>query len=135
MGRRILGVLAATIIAPYLVMFLLNLFGLLSGDSAGLKEPIDLLKTIPLGTFALLMFGIPLLILAGICAALVHLIAQPTWRAPVLGGAVLGFGIVAAVFVRRLEYDAWTLAALISGLCSGTICGWIYWRIAIGRPA
>lgn len=134
MGRRILGVLAATIIAPYLVMFLLNLFGLLSGDSAGLKEPLDLLKTIPLGTFALLMFGLPLLILASICAALVHLIAQPTWRAPVLSGAILGFGFVATFFVRNLEYDAWTFTALISGLCSGAICGWIYWLIAIGRP-
>src|SRR5690606_13297174 len=86
MWRRCLGILAATIVAPYLVMFLWSLYGLLSGEAVGLKEPLDLLKTIPLGTFALLLFGIPLLILAGICAALVHIVERPTWRGPVLGG-------------------------------------------------
>src|SRR5690606_6635230 len=110
-----------------------NLFGLLSGEAVGLKDPLDLLKTIPLGSFALLLFGIPLLILAGICAALVHIVEQPTWRGPVLGGAVLGLGFVAAIFVRSLEHDAETIVMLIAGLCSGAICGWIYWRIAIGR--
>lgn len=133
MWRRFLGILAATVAAPYLVVFLWSLYGLLSGESVGLKEPLDLLKTIPLGTGALLMFGIPLLILAGICAALVHIVEQPTWRGPVLGGATLGLGFVAAIFGRSVEPDADTVAMLASGLCSGAICGWIYWAIALRR--
>lgn len=127
MRRHILGVLAAAIAAPYLVLFLWSLFGLVSGDRAGMKEPLDLLKVIPLGTIGLMIVGIPLLILASLCAMVVNAIKRPTWHGPVLGGMILGLGSMVALFADDSEF----IPFLMSGALSGAICGWIYWRIAL----
>ncbi len=127
MRRRILGLLAATIAAPYLVLFLWSLYGLISGDQVGMKEPLDLLKVIPLGTLGLGVFGIPLLILASLCAVAVNAVKRPTWRGPVLGGIILGLGFIAALSGSDIADDRDAIAFVVSG----AICGWIYWRIAI----
>lgn len=132
MRRHCLGVLAATLAAPYLVLFLWSLFGLVSGDQIGMEEPLDLLKVLPLGTFGLGLFGIPLLILASLCAVAVNAVKRPTWRGPVLGGAILGLGFTAVLFDGDREF----IPFLVSGALSGALCGWIYWRIAVRpRPA
>ncbi|WP_414472704.1 hypothetical protein [Microvirga sp. M2] len=129
MRRHILGVLTATTAAPYLVLFLWSLFGLLSGDQVGMKEPLDLLKVIPLGTLGVGMFGIPLLILASLCAMAVNVVRRPTWRGSVLGGITLSLGFTAA----HSADDGVSVPFLMSGALSGAISGWIYWRIAM-RP-
>lgn len=130
MRRHALGVLAATLAAPYLVLFLWSVSGLVSGDHVGLTEPLDLLKVIPLGTVGLILFGLPLLILASLCALAVNAVRRPTWRGPALGGAILGLGFTAVLFADSRD----GIAFMTSGALSGALCGWIYGRIAIGRP-
>jgi hypothetical protein len=131
MRRHILGVLSATLAAPYLVVFLWHLFALLFGDEVGIREPFDLIKAIPMGTIALFLFGLPLLTLAIICAAFVNAFDSSSWHGSVLWGFILGLGFMIALFVRSLEYSFQVTAFLVSGSISGAICGWIYWRIAI----
>ncbi len=70
MRRHILGVVTATVAAPYLTILLWELSVLLLGGEVGIEEPIDLLKAIPIGTFAFLLFGLPLLILSSVFAIL-----------------------------------------------------------------
>lgn len=94
-----------------------------------MKEPLDLLKVIPFGTIGLMIFGIPLLILASLCAMVANSVRRPTWRGPVLGGMILGVGSMVALFADDREF----IPFLMAGALSGAICGWIYWAIAI-RP-
>lgn len=131
MKRHIWGVLAATVVAPYLTAFLWCLLGFAAGGIYGVKEPFDILKAIPLGTFGLLLFGTPLLVFTSLCAALVNAMGARSWHISVLSGAIPGLGFMIALYVRTLDYDKDAAILLISGLVSGAICGWIYWRIAI----
>ncbi|WP_112661858.1 hypothetical protein [Microvirga flavescens] len=133
MKRQVLGVLAATIAAPYLFSFLWILFGFIAGDRPIMKEPLDLIKAIPMGTMALIVFGIPLLILASLCATAVNAIERPTWRGPMLGGTIFGLGFIFALSMGAVAYNKELIALQLSGTCSGAICGWIYWRIAMHR--
>ncbi|MEZ0169012.1 hypothetical protein [Microvirga sp. TS319] len=94
-----------------------------------MKEPLDLLKVISMGTFGVVVFGIPLLVLASLCAMAVNTAKRPTWCGPVLGGIILGLGFTAALSTD----DSPPIPFLMSSALSGAICGWIYWRIAI-RP-
>ena len=133
MRRHILGVVTATVAAPYLTILLWELSVLLLGEEVGIEEPIDLLKAIPIGTFAFLLFGLPLLILSSVFAILVNTIENPSWRSSVFSGAILGLGFMSVFFVRSPEYSFEVATFLTVGTLTGAICGWIYWRIALSR--
>ena len=80
MLRHILGVVAATVAAPYLIVIFAE-FPFDKTDSSGLLFGINV------ATGALMFFGIPTLILASICAAILHRLklqtrgcwAEPEW--------------------------------------------------------
>ena len=131
--RHILGVVAATVAAPYLVF--------LPGASSALingSYDLDFFSFgIRVATGALMYFGIPVLILAGICAAILHRLKFQTRGWCMLGGAVVGLvflGILELLPGIDLDTSFWSLVgASLHFLLSGAACGWIYWRIVIGR--
>jgi hypothetical protein len=101
-------------------------------DGVGSRGLRDLFGFISLGTFALLFFGFPLLLVSSVLAfALSRLSCHPPLWLPIMVGSVLGPCFISAIFSESLE-KIWIY--LISGALAGAICGWIYWRIAI-RPA
>ena len=103
MRRHILGVFAATVAAPYLVVFMDLMFELMFTDSPGVVEPLDLLKALPLGTFGLFLFGGPVLMLSGICAVVLNLFGlRSTWWA-IIGGATVGLCFAAILFSASTE--------------------------------
>ncbi len=135
MRRHVLGLVAATVAAPYLVLLPSALL-LEFNDVASYGESfdvLDVLKFLPLGTMTLAFCGIPLLIVAAICAALFNFFQCRTKWTPMLAGALLGFCFV-TILTSPPSSEDWLTILAISTL-PGAICGWIYWRIAIGRPS
>jgi hypothetical protein len=128
--RHVLGVMAATVAAPYLVVIFA-------------ERPFDktdgpgLLFGIQVATGALMFFGIPLLILAGICAAILHRLSFQARGWCMLGGAGVGLsyhGLIQLLPGTTVNIGFWPLLfVLLDFPLSGALCGWIYWRIAIGR--
>lgn len=127
MKRQILGVIAATMTAPYLVvLFASSARRDLATNSYGWRpSPEDILIY---GTFGLAVYGPPLLAAAGIfTAALTRLGWASLWTA-LLAGAITGSVFMAVLYPDR------PIDTLI-GAVSGAFCGWIYWTIATGgRP-
>lgn len=131
MKHRLLGILAANLAAPYLTALFMALFDLLFSDAVWMKEPLDLLKSGVIGTFGLILFGLPLLLISAVLAlALQGLSCSSRWHAMVSAG-VLGFVFMTVVLISEGLHESWSY--LVAGGCSGAICGWIYWRIAIRR--
>ena len=128
MQRHILGVVTATIAAPYLVSLVDYLSALMID---GPKSFMGLIDSILLGTNGLLFFGIPTLVLASICAAILHRLKLRTRGWCMLGGAGVGLGSL-GIMVLSVGIDIGIPQLLLMSL-SGALCGWIYWRIAIRR--
>lgn len=131
MRRHILGVVAATVAAPYLVMLL----GSPLDSERGLAA---LWSGIQQATGGLVLFGIPTLILAGICAAILHRLKLQTWVWCMAGGAGVGLvflGLLTSLTYRHMTKSFWPLLLVVLILLlSGAVCGWIYWRIALKNP-
>jgi hypothetical protein len=129
--RHILGVVAATVAAPYLVMLIEYLF---NNNTRGLT---GLWSGIQAGTMGLVVFGLPTLILAGICAAILHRLKLQARSWCMLGGAGVGLsfhGLIQLLPGTTMNIGFWPLLfVLLVNLLSGALCGWIYWRIAIRR--
>ena len=89
--RHILGVVAATVAAPYLVMLIEYLF---NNNTRGLT---GLWSGIQAGTIGLVVFGLPTLILAGICAAILHRLKLQTRGWCMLGGAGVGLVFIGII--------------------------------------
>jgi hypothetical protein len=71
----------------------------------------------------------PLLAFSALLALFVHLLKCRSWQGPALSGAILAFGLVAA-----LDFDSplnHRVQLYLGGIFSGALCGWIYWRIAV----
>lgn len=66
MQRSIVGAMAATAAAPYLTAFLMTILDLLFLEQAGSEGLWELVGFIPLGTMGLLLFGLPLLLVASL---------------------------------------------------------------------
>jgi len=113
--RHILGVVAVTLAAPYLII----LAGFLFNKEGG-PDPLFLIHV---ATVGLVLLGPPTLVLAGICAAILHRLKLQTRSWCMLGGAG-----VSLVFLGVLE------GLMLHLLLSGAVCGWIYWRIALKNP-
>jgi uncharacterized membrane protein HdeD (DUF308 family) len=131
MKRHAAGLIAARIAAPYLTAFLMMVFDLLFLDHARPSNPLELLEFMSLGILGFLFFGIPLLLLSSVLALALSRLSRhpPSWQPMIIGG-VLGLCFVSVIFTESFE-GTWT--CLASGALAGAICGWIYWRIAIGR--
>lgn len=135
MRRHILGALAATVAASYLVAFLVDFDTPIVVSRANNKplDPLDLLGFIDLGTELLEAYGIPLLILASLCVALLYALGYRTKESSMLIGAILGSCFVTVVILPQTADEL--LDGLVGGFLSGAICGWIYWLIAIRGQA
>ena len=132
MHRHILGVVAATLVAPYLILLPTLSMSTWSGDFA------SLLFGIQVAIGLLMFFGIPTLILAGICAAILYRLKLQTRVWCMVGGAGVGLvflGIMGSLPGTNWDTSFWPLLGLILHfLLSGAACGWIYWRIALKNP-
>jgi hypothetical protein len=118
MRRHLLGLFAASVTAPYLVVF----FMILSGQELPYGPAIN--ETALYGTISLVVFGLPLFGLASLSALVVAAAGWSSGSGAVFGGAILGFCLMAVIRDGG--------AGMIIGALSGAICGWIYWRIATG---
>ncbi len=132
MRRHILGVVAATVAAPYLIVIVAELpFDKTDGPG--------LLFGMQVATGALMFFGIPTLIVAGICAAILYRLKLQTRGWCMLGGAGVGLsllGLILLLFGATMNFSFWPLLfGVLAHLLSGALCGWIYWRIALGPRA
>jgi hypothetical protein len=127
--RHVLGVMAATVAAPYLVMLIEYLF---NNNTRGLT---GLWSGIQAATMGLVVFGLPTLILAGICAAILHRLGLQTRGWCMLGGAGVGLsflGLTQLLPGSTMNIGFWPLlVVLLDFPLSGVLCGWICWRIAL----
>jgi hypothetical protein len=133
MKRHVWGVLAATLVAPYLVGLMMGLF-VEFDDMVNHGESFDVLELLDflfISTGVLIIAGVPLLIVASFWIALLDLCKCRTKLGPILAGIITGVcSVTVLVSGRPITGEFWVLALATSSL-SGAICGWIYWRIAI----
>lgn len=135
MKRQILGVLAASLAAPYLaVAFMFALPAWEEAAKAGILEALGKLFfwIVLAGTFALIVYGIPILIMATLIAfTLSKLRATSRWIA-MAAGSVNGLALGSLAIVLDDGGDWSSLPAFI---LAGALCGLLYWRIALGGQA
>ena len=121
MKHHLLGLFAASLTAPYLVVFFMIVFGQ--------ELPYDpaINDTALYGTIGLMVFGLPLFGLVSLSALVLSAAGWASRSGAVFCGAILGFCLMAVIGDRG--------AGMIIGALSGAICGSIYWWIATGgRP-
>lgn len=133
--RHILGVVAATVAAPYVAL----LPGIMLSTINGSGGFAGFLPGNQMEAAALIFFGTLALILAGIGAAILHRLKLQTRGWCMLGGAGVGLvfiGIIKSLPGILINTSLWSLLGLsLHFLLPGAICGWIYWRIALGPRA
>lgn len=128
MTRRIAGLLAACVAAPYLMAFFTLAFEFFSDGGPVVETPLDLFKAIPIGTLALILLGLPLLCAASLLAVVLYGNGwERRWHV-VLAACLLGLCFAGFTFSWELKKS---FALLFQGGLAGAFCGWIYWRIAI----
>ena len=130
MRRHIFGVAAATVAAPYLVVFTIYPLGIMLANAADSLTLFELLKY---GTLALSGAALPVLVLSGICAAILNRLGVRSKWWMMASGAGLGLASFALVLSQPTLSSSDHRPAALSLSLSGALCGWIYWRIAIGR--
>ncbi len=133
MERQILGVIAASAAAPYLVGLFFFIYAALSelvsaGSIAFGEFLVTSLFILVFGTYGLVLFGLPVLIGAIIAAFILHSLNVKSLIWTIGIGGLTGLCCGLYINLAHLERDWITLPDF---LLSGSICGWIYWRIAI----
>jgi hypothetical protein len=130
MRRTLLGLFVASFAAPYLVMTFLGLFTFIGDGFTSSARFFD--AVFIWGSFGALVFSVPTALLALVLALLLRISGLYSCQSVVVVGAALGTCFVGRIFLSTTE----VVQASLSGTLSGAICGWIYWRIAIGskRP-
>jgi hypothetical protein len=88
-------------VSPFLVAFLLTLSALFSGDSVGIQEPLDLLKSVPLGLAGLMMLGAPAFVLTALLVWLLNACGCRFQWQFIASGAGLGAVFVGSIFSIR----------------------------------
>jgi len=144
MKRHAFGVIAATLAAPYIgaVIFCAFIEGklILEGKPItflSVRDGIINLENITweiyfLGTFGLLKYGITIFIVS-LAAALI--MGGRAVKAPafvISAYTFIGFCFGSHILASFAQTPWWLLPSF---MITGAICGWIYWRIATGRPA
>ncbi len=132
MLRHVLGVLAATIAAPYVASLALVLSEL---PSKGIPDPQDLGGLIFIllffGTYDVIVFGVPTLLIGSLLGAvLAKFKLQAPWHVA-LASSIVGLTFLGFLFGVGESSGA----RFLLGAPTGAICGWIYWRIAIRGSA
>lgn len=126
---RMLGaVCAANLAAPFIFLLLMAMLQVPSTPLEGLKALAGVVLISVLVLPQLLPFVVPVSLILSFIGRLAG------WRARwvfVTGGALIGVGFL-VVFFRRDLKASWEEPIFIPvSILTGTICGWIYWRIAI----
>ncbi|MCG7394642.1 hypothetical protein MHY87_17190 [Microvirga sp. ACRRW] len=129
MTRQILGILAASVAAPYLGAVSLGISIALSAPAMPSLDGIAkfFIGIAFIGTFGLVLYGLPVLGVAIIAALILYALDARSIMAAAIPASIIGacFGIL----LTAPNFDDWPL---IPGcFISGFICGWIYWRIAL----
>jgi len=132
MDRQIKGIIAAALAAPYVAIFLMaSRVVILEHDDQAALFTKDFYEDVAfLGTIGLFYAGVPTLILSLIAAGILNLLKLRSAKASMLTGSVVG--LIFGTFFSASSFRDNTHLMLIFTV-SGAICGWIYWRIAIGR--
>lgn len=139
MRRRILGAVASAAASPFLMMFFLTWVDLVvQGDGQPIWGRGGFVNIPLFGILALLLLWAPLLLLAAIAFVLGSILQRAGFRSAMTcaaSGAPIGlvFLFLLATSGPPEPFSTFDWLALLSGAASGTVCGWIYWRIAIGR--
>ncbi|WP_414472701.1 hypothetical protein [Microvirga sp. M2] len=140
MRRQIIGLLVASAMAPYAMVFIvLGLEPVLQIDllSIELTGPLDLYKFVLLATVVAASLGPLIALLAGLVVWGLNALGWKTPWVIVLSGSLFGLCVNGALFGGLALSSAPQLAAyacyVAAGTLAGAICGWIYWRIAIRR--
>lgn len=140
--RTLAAILSSTISYPYAWCF----FYLLSGGKIGGRMAMassegirDLPDSLEWGTIGLLVVGIPILVIMGLFALMLHALQIRSAFAVIACGAVASFAammlaVIATDDVPRDGFLGWVdLPGIAGTICAGAVCGFIYWRIAV-RP-
>jgi len=144
--RRILGVAAASLAAPFLLVTIVIVLGYLAEAlEGGFYQPRlgwRIANALILyGVGAIIVFPIPLLVTALISGGLASLLEGLGFRSRLpfmAGGAVMGTALMLWITGNPgalWSGDYWPLFAgtMTLAALAGSLCGWIYWRIAIAR--
>jgi hypothetical protein len=79
MKRQLQATFAACAAAPYLTALFMLIIDLLLSSEPEVGNPLDFLIAIPIGTFGLLYFGLPLLCVGGLLAFSLHVLKCEAW--------------------------------------------------------
>ncbi len=131
MKRYIFGLLAATAAAPYLLALAFYISEPLFFSITPPWKLLRLLDVFFVGTYGLLILGIPLLFFSWWLAFFLDTKGWQIWWQVVLGGAALGTILTIIVAAIPAFHDLRDIRILALNAATGGICGWIYWRIAI----
>jgi hypothetical protein len=133
MVRTVGALLAATLAGPYTYLLLSWLTNFALDPSVpSLEASIMALPMLMfMGTVGLVLAGVPALLLGASALGFAWKLGLYSRRYAVSAGAIIGSGF-AALYLDS-EFQSETVQSVIIGALSGAICGWIYWRIAIGR--
>jgi hypothetical protein len=133
MKRQITGILAASAAVPYLGTLFLLLHGVFGSSrsphslyAGDFSESLVLLLSF--GTLGLLIYGLPLILAFSIAALISHAFKAGKPALPIFLGSLIGWCLGTFLSTSNIR-DEWPL--LLGCFISGTIGGWIYWRIAI----
>ena len=127
MKRTILGVLMASMAAPYIATLLTLVT---NPGPISVHSLFDLWKVAPFGTVVLLHFWAPMVVASSALALILTAIRATSPIAVMTGAALLGFGF-AVVAKGGVFFGTWE--PQLTGALTGAICGWIYWRVALAE--
>jgi hypothetical protein len=129
MKRRILGILAASAVAPYLgaASFLVSM-ALKDPSLPTIESAAEFFTGIMMfGTAGLIIYGIPVLAFVAIAALVLHALDA---HSPLIITAIASLvGLCFGLFLTSPDFHEWSV--IPSAFISAAICGWIYWRIAL----
>jgi hypothetical protein len=138
--RQIVGLLAASAMAPYVTIFIvLGLEPVFQIDllSIELASPLDLFKFVLLASVVAISFGPVIALLASLVALGLNALRWQARWIIVTSGSLFGLCINGAVFSGLALSSTPQLARygcfVAAGALAGAICGWLYWRIALRR--
>ena len=130
MIRLLWAVCAANLAAPFIFLTVLAAYEFPSSPLEGLKALAGVALVGVLALPQLFPFALP----ASLLLSVVGRVAG--WRARwtfVAGGAVIGVVFLTVFSGDALDAYGETASFIPISIVTGAICGWIYWRIAIGR--
>ena len=137
MVRQFGALFLITAAAPYLVLLWMLVLG---PWPIGLLGPTEYRKVLHVGTFGLMIYGLPVLLVSACVFLGLKNAGCITWLSHVLSGCLIGFYMMLDMTARFINVPALISFEASSsdiddmrtvGACVGAISGWIYWCIAI----